>query len=116
MDNNILKDAKDFLIKNSYRPRFFSNKKLDFRCLAILVDGDPLTEAQRIISRAGNEFGFSTSISVGSLVRSLIHFKIEGYGLDNMIYWPSIRWDEEIAVKNNSFVKYPRFKVGSNAN
>lgn len=116
MANDILKAAKDFLIKNGYRPRYFSNKKLDFRCLSIHVDEDPLITVQRILSLAGAEFGFSTSMSSSSLVRSLIHFRIEGYGLENMIYWPGIRWDEEFIVKNNTFVKYPRFKVGENAN
>ena len=111
--DSILKRSKDFLIKNSYRPRYFSNKKLEFRCLAVLVEGNPLEEAQRILMLAGNEGGFNSSFGGNDLLRSLIHFKIEGYGLENMIYWPSIRWDEEEIIKNNDFKKsnYPTRNV-----
>ena len=103
--DSILKTVKDFLIKNSFRPRYFSNKKLDFRCLAILVDGNPLEEAQRILMLAGNEGGFTSGLSGNDLMRNLIHFKIEGFGLDSMVYWPGIRWDEELASEKNYFKK-----------
>lgn len=47
--------------------------------------------AQKII----NMLTSPTATITLDVFRAFLYFKYEGFGLDSVIYWPSIDWEEE---------------------
>jgi len=81
--------AKKFLIDNGFKPRYIN--KNGYKCLSILTQEDALYIAQKII----NMLTSPTATITLDVFRAFLYFKYEGFGLDSVIYWPSIDWEEE---------------------
>lgn len=81
--------AKKFLVDNNFRPRYIN--KNGYKCLSILTNEEPLFVAQGII----NALTTYNAEKIGlDLFRAFLYFKYEGFGLDSVIYWPTIEWGE----------------------
>jgi hypothetical protein len=81
--------AKNFLSEVGYKPRYIN--KNGYKCLAILTQEEPLYTAQSIL----NDLTTHNIEKVGlDLFRAFLLFKYEGFGLDSVIYWPTIAWEE----------------------